>query len=128
MFAFAVLACKLLDTNWPDSGNTSELLKRSLESKDRAVGHRSTRLPADYSEDLGRWIEVGSSPRASLALDKVGRTHAWLAGRDYVDPEDVRAIAHDVLRHRMTLTYEAAGEGITPDRVVDEIVMQVART
>ncbi len=88
----------------------------------------ATRTPGVYSEDLARWIEIGASPRASLALDKCGRTHAWLAGRDYVDPQDVRAIVHDVLRHRLTLSYEAQGEGVTPDRVVDEIVTQVALT
>ena len=88
----------------------------------------ATRMPAAYTEDLARWIEIGASPRASLALDKCGRTHAWLTGRDYVDPEDVRAIIHDVLRHRLTLSYEAQGEGVTPDHVVDEIVTQVALT
>ncbi len=88
----------------------------------------ATRTPGVYSEDLARWIEIGASPRASLALDKCGRTHAWLSGRDYVDPQDVRAIVHDVLRHRLTLSYEAQGEGVTPDRVIDEIVSQVALT
>jgi MoxR-like ATPase len=88
----------------------------------------ATRTPGAYSTDLARWIEVGASPRASLALDKCGRTHAWLADRDYVDPQDVRAIVHDVLRHRLTLSYEAQGEGVTPDRVVDEVVAQVALT
>jgi MoxR-like ATPase len=86
----------------------------------------STRTPENYSEDLRRWIDVGSSPRASLSLDKCGRTHAWLRGRDYVDPEDVRAIAHDVLRHRLLLSYEAQGEGVGPDAVIDEIVNLVA--
>ncbi|TDJ68697.1 MAG: MoxR family ATPase [Proteobacteria bacterium] len=88
----------------------------------------ATRTPAVYSEDLARWIEIGASPRASLALDKCGRTHAWLSERDYVDPQDVQAIIHDVLRHRLTLSYEAQGEGIMPDKVVDEIVAQVALT
>ena len=86
----------------------------------------ATRVPEAFGEDLKRWIEVGASPRASLALDKCGRTHAWLAGREYVDPEDIRAIVSDVLRHRLGLTYEAQGEGVTPDAVVDEIVRQVA--
>jgi MoxR-like ATPase len=86
----------------------------------------ATRVPAAFGDDLKRWIEIGASPRASLALDKCGRTHAWLAGRDYVDPEDVRAIVREVLRHRLKLTYEAQGEGVTPDRVVEEIVRQVA--
>jgi len=88
----------------------------------------ATRTPEAYSDDMARWIEIGSSPRASLALDKCGRTHAWLSDRDYVDPQDVRAIVHDVLRHRLTLSYEAQGEGVTPDKVVDEIVTQVALT
>jgi MoxR-like ATPase len=86
----------------------------------------ATRVPAEFGDGLKRWIEVGASPRASLALDKCGRTHAWLAGRDYVDPEDVRSIAPDVLRHRLGLSYEAQGEGVTPDQVVAEIVRQVA--
>lgn len=86
----------------------------------------ATRTPELYSDDLRRWIEVGASPRASIALDKCSRTHAWLAGRDYVDPLDVQAIAHDVFRHRLTLSFEADGDGISPDKTVDEIVSQVA--
>jgi MoxR-like ATPase len=61
-----------------------------------------------------------------LALDKCGRTHAWLQGRDYVDPEDVRAVAPDVLRHRLGLSYEAQGEGVTPDQVVAALLAEVA--
>lgn len=86
----------------------------------------ATRTPAALSEDLARWIEIGASPRASLALDKCGRAHAWLSQRDYVDPADVRAVAHDVLRHRIALSYEAQGEGITPDKVIDTIITLVA--
>lgn len=86
----------------------------------------ATRVPDAFGPDLPRWIEVGASPRASLALDRCGRTHAWLHGRDYVDPQDVRAIAPDVLRHRLKLSFEAQGEGVPADRVVEEIVRQVA--
>nr|WP_119838675.1 MoxR family ATPase [Pseudooceanicola algae] len=86
----------------------------------------ATRVPEQFGDDLKRWIEVGASPRASLGLDKCARTHAWLAARDYVDPEDIRAVAPDVLRHRLGLTYEAQGEGVTPDAVVAEILRQVA--
>ena len=86
----------------------------------------ATRTPERYSDDLARWIEIGASPRASLALDKCSRTHAWLADRDYVDPLDIRAIAHDVLRHRLSLSFEAEGDGISPDKAVDEIITQVA--
>ena len=62
----------------------------------------------------------------SLAFDKCGRAHAWMSGRDYVDPEDVRAVAHDVLRHRLTLSYEAQGEGILADDVTDQLLSKVA--
>jgi len=86
----------------------------------------ATRTPEAYGDDLRRWIEVGSSPRASLALDKCGRAHAWMQGRDYVDPTDIRAIVHDVLRHRLILSYEAQGEDMNPDAVIDEIVRLVA--
>jgi MoxR-like ATPase len=86
----------------------------------------ATRTPEKYSEDLARWIDVGGSPRASLALDKCSRTHAWLNQRDFVDPEDVRAIIHDCLRHRLMLSYEAQGEGVSANQVIDAIVEQVA--
>ncbi|MEM9314899.1 MAG: MoxR family ATPase, partial [Pseudomonadota bacterium] len=86
----------------------------------------ATRTPDNYSEDLDRWIDVGGSPRASLALDKCSRAHAWMAGRDYVDPEDVRAIVHNCLRHRLMLSYEAQGEGVSADAVIDALVEQVA--
>ncbi|MGX9349711.1 AAA family ATPase [Shimia sp. W99] len=87
---------------------------------------QATRTPGAFSADLARWIEVGASPRASLALDRCARAHAWMKGRDYVDPEDIRAIAGDVFRHRLTLTYEAQGEGTSADAVVAEMLAQVA--
>lgn len=87
---------------------------------------QATRTPAAFSEDLARWIEIGASPRASLALDKCGRAHAWLNGRDYVDPADVRAIAHDVFRHRVSLSFEAQGDAKTADDVIAEILRLVA--
>ena len=86
----------------------------------------ASRTPEKYSEDLDRWIDVGASPRGSLALDKCSRSHAWLNGRDHVDPEDVRAIAHDVLRHRLMLSYQAQGDGVGPDDVIDRLIEQVA--
>ncbi len=87
---------------------------------------QATRTPEVFSEDLGRWIEIGASPRASLALDKCGRAHAWLNGRDYVDPADVRAIAHDVFRHRVSLSFEAQGDAKTADDVIAEVLRLVA--
>lgn len=86
----------------------------------------ATRNPGKYSKDLERWIEVGASPRGSLALDKVSRAHAWLAGQDMVTPDNVRAIAHDCLRHRLILTYEATAEGVDQDQVITEILKLVA--
>jgi len=86
----------------------------------------ATRRPERYQSDLENWIEVGSSPRASIALDKCSRAYAWMQGKDFVDPDDVRSIVHAVLRHRLILSYEAVADGISTDRVVDEIVKQVA--
>lgn len=86
----------------------------------------ATRTPGKLSEDLSRWIEIGASPRASLGLDKCGRVHAWLNGRDYVDPLDVRAVAPDVFRHRLGLSYEAQGDGRSADDVITEILSVVA--
>ena len=79
-----------------------------------------------FSDDLARWIEIGASPRGSIALDKCGRTNAWLEGRDYVDPQDIHSVIHDCLRHRLGLTFEAQGEGISADRVIDQLLEQVA--
>ncbi len=86
----------------------------------------ATRTPQRYGEELARWIDVGASPRGSIALDKCSRAHAWLQNREYVDPEDVRAIAHDVLRHRLMLSYEAQGEGVDADQVIDRVIALVA--
>lgn len=88
----------------------------------------ASRTPTQFGDNLGRWIEIGASPRASLALDKCGRTHAWMNGRDYVDPLDIHAIAANVFRHRLGLSYEAQGEGVTPDQVIEEMIAQVALT
>ncbi|CUJ94782.1 magnesium chelatase ATPase subunit D [Ruegeria denitrificans] len=87
---------------------------------------QATRTPEKYSEELASWIEIGASPRASLALDKCGRAHAWMKERDYVDPADIRSIAHDVFRHRITLSFEAQGSAKTPDDVITEILRLVA--
>jgi len=86
----------------------------------------ASRYPEKYDEKLADWIEVGASPRGSLALDKCSRVHAWLAGRDHVTPDDVRAVVHDCLRHRLILSYEANAEGMTADQVIDEIIKLVA--
>jgi MoxR-like ATPase len=86
----------------------------------------STRSPKPYGDDLATWVQYGASPRASIALDRCARAHAWLAGRDYVDPQDIQNMAYDVLRHRVLLTYEAEAEGITPDRFIETLISRVA--
>jgi MoxR-like ATPase len=85
----------------------------------------ATRRPQPYGEDLVGWIQYGGSPRASIALDRCARARAWLAGRDFVTPEDIQTLAFDVLRHRVLLTYEAEAEGINVDRLVNELIARV---
>lgn len=86
----------------------------------------ATRYPELYSDQLENWIEIGLSSHGGIGLDKCSRAHAWLQGNDFVTPEDVRAVVHNVLRHRLILSCEASAEGITPDQVINEIVTQVA--
>jgi len=86
----------------------------------------ATRHPEGISEQLASWIAVGSSPRASIALHRAARAEAWLQGRDHVLPEDVRAVAPAVMRHRLILSYDALADGIDSDRVVREIMELVA--
>ncbi|WNC70245.1 MoxR family ATPase [Thalassotalea nanhaiensis] len=87
----------------------------------------ATREPENYPDSpLSKWIRVGSSPRASLALDKSARAMAWLNNKEFVDPDDIRQVVHAVLRHRLMLSYDALAEGVTPDQVIDEILKQVA--
>jgi MoxR-like ATPase len=82
----------------------------------------ATRDAGRYGTELKRWIAWGGSPRATIALDRCSRAQAWLAGRDYVLPEDVHSIAHEVLRHRVLLSYEAEAEGVRPDQVIDRLL------
>lgn len=86
----------------------------------------ATRFPADYSlNDLTNIISFGASPRASISLARAARAYAFLRGRGYVIPEDVRAVCHDVLRHRIGLSYEAEANNITTDEIISEILDKV---
>jgi MoxR-like ATPase len=85
----------------------------------------ATRDGSRYREDLGRWVSYGASPRATIALDRCSRAHAWINGRDYVSPEDVQAIAHDVLRHRVLISFEAEADGVDADAVISELLKLV---
>ena len=77
----------------------------------------ATRKPERYPEsDLSKWIEIGSSPRASISLDKCARAYAWLQGRDHVTLDDVRAMLPTVLGHRFSLSYDALADGVEPSK------------
>jgi len=82
----------------------------------------ATRNPAAYSKDLATWIDYGASPRGTIALDLCARAHAWLKGKEFVSPEDVHEVFHDVLRHRVLLSFEAEAAGVTPDKVLTTIL------
>ena len=86
----------------------------------------ATRNPGAYGDDLAQWVQYGASPRATIALDRCARAHAWLNDRDFVGPEDAQAVASDVLRHRLILNYEAEAEGVSTDQVVAELIVRIA--
>lgn len=85
----------------------------------------ATRDTQAYGGDLALWLDYGASPRATIALDRCSRALAWLEGRDFVTPDDVRAVAHDVLRHRLILSFEAEAAGITANQVIDKLLETV---
>ena len=86
----------------------------------------ATRFPNRYGEPLSDWVQIGASPRGSLALDRCARVRAWLDGQEFVTPDHVRAVMHDCLRHRLILSYEAISQGVTADQVIDKIAALVA--
>jgi MoxR-like ATPase len=86
----------------------------------------ATRFPARYGEPLSKWIQIGASPRGSLALDRCARARAWLDQYQFVTPDHVRAVMHDCLRHRLILSYDAVSQGVSADQVVDKIAALVA--
>ena len=86
----------------------------------------ATRQPEKYDDQLKQWLAFGASPRATIALDRCSRARAWLHGRDFVSPEDVQAVLHNVLRHRLLLTYQAEADGVTTNQVIDHILELVA--
>lgn len=86
----------------------------------------ATRQPEKYDDKLKNWLAYGASPRATIALDRCSRARAWLHGRDFVGPEDVQAVFHNVLRHRVLLTYQAEAEGVNSNQLLDHILSLVA--
>ena len=86
----------------------------------------ATRAADRFDAELGRWIEVGASPRGTIALDRCARAHAWLQGQDFVSPSDVHAVLHACLRHRLVLSHEALAAGVSADQVIDRVKAMVA--
>ncbi|MFL9911051.1 AAA family ATPase [Paraburkholderia sp. RL17-337-BIB-A] len=86
----------------------------------------ATRHGRELDAELGKWIEIGASPRGSIGLDRASRVQAWLQDRTFVTPDDVRAVVHPVLRHRLILSYDANAENISADAVVDRLIEKVA--
>jgi MoxR-like ATPase len=86
----------------------------------------ATRFPGRYGDPLSKWIQIGASPRGSLALDRCARARAWLDAQDFVTPDHIRAVMHDCLRHRLILSYEAVSQGVTAEQVIDKIAALVA--
>lgn len=82
----------------------------------------ATRFPEKHNEQLAKWIAFGASPRATIALDRCARVKAWLDERDFVTPDDIKSILHDILRHRLILSFDAEAEGLTTDDVIDKII------
>ena len=82
----------------------------------------ATRDAGTVDESLEGQILYGASPRASMGIDRAARAHAWLAGRDFVGPEDIQAIASDVLRHRLVLSFEAEADGVDANSVIERLL------
>ncbi|HEY3326505.1 MAG TPA: MoxR family ATPase [Novimethylophilus sp.] len=85
----------------------------------------ATRHPEAIDTELAGMVRFGASPRGSIALERCARAHAWLAGRDYVSPADIQALAPDVLRHRVLMSYEAEAMGMTPDRLITTLLQRM---
>lgn len=87
---------------------------------------QATRNPTPYDKDLERWCRFGASPRASIALARCARARAWLDGDSFVSPQHIQAVAPEILRHRILLTFEAEAEGITTDHFIKRLMDRVA--
>lgn len=85
----------------------------------------ATRRPESYSQDLSGLLEYGASPRGTIALERCSRAHAWLSGKEFVSPDDVAAVIHDCLRHRLILSFEAEADGVTRDQAIDQLLKTV---
>jgi len=82
----------------------------------------ATRDPGKWDEKLGHLVSYGASPRATIGLDRCARARAWLDGRDFVSPDDIHAVIHEIMRHRVLLSYEAEADGVSVDELVDRLL------
>ncbi len=82
----------------------------------------ATRDPGAWDENMQHLVSYGGSPRATIAIDRTARARAWLDGRDYVSPDDIHSVVHDVMRHRVLLSYEAEADGVSVDQLVDRLL------
>ena len=86
----------------------------------------ATRNPTRYAPNVANQIDFGVSPRGTIALDLCSRANAYISEKDFVSPDDVQAVIHDVFRHRLILSFEAEAQGIDPDEVINSIIASVA--
>lgn len=108
---------------------TRETIK-SIHMEEKVIDYivrisRATRNPEEFSLDIGPMISYGASPRASIWLGVASKAHAFLEGRGYVTPHDIKSIAPDVLRHRIILSYEAEADGKSTDDLIDVILQRI---
>ena len=82
----------------------------------------ASRDPGSWDQELRRLVSYGGSPRATIAIDRCARARAWLDRRDFVSPDDIHAVIHDVMRHRVLLSYEAEADGVTVDQLTDRLL------
>jgi len=111
----------------PDQLDSARKIMQTIHMEDRLMDYilrltRATRFPEEFKLDIGPMIQYGASPRASIWLGMASRAHAFLEGRGYVIPQDIKSMAPDVLRHRILLSYEAEAEEKTPDDLIKIIL------
>ena len=136
-----MMALNTVDTNENKEQNSKTLIDNEsiFEARQAALGLFmseaveeyivqlviATRSPEQYDASLSNLLDYGASPRATLALDRCARANAWLRGSEFVTPDDVQAVAHDVLRHRIIVSFEAEANGISADQVISTLIAKV---
>jgi len=110
--------------------NSAQAVMRSIHMEEKITDYivhlsGATRNPENFGLDIGSMISFGASPRASIWLGMAARAHAFLNGRGYVTPQDVKSMAPDVLRHRIILSYEAEAEGKTTDDLIEVLLERI---